>query len=139
MKARVECARVHVLTCAPPRAERIHRDIKSGNILVTGDGQVKLGDFGFATKLAEGRVRAKTVLGTPLWMAPEIHRREQYTASVDIWAMGIVAIEMAEGLPPHKGLNREEIREQVKTHGAHLKASPCARSALPLTLPVPAS
>lgn len=35
--------------------------------------------------------------------------------------MGIVAIEMAEGIPPHKGLNREEIREQVKTHGASLR------------------
>ena len=105
--------------------DRIHRDIKSGNILITGDGQIKLGDFGFATKVEhkpeETKQRAKTVLGTPLWMAPEIHRREKYDSSVDIWALGIVAIEMAEGLPPYKGMNREEIREKVKTQGASLK------------------
>ncbi len=105
--------------------ERIHRDIKSGNILIAGGGQIKVGDFGFATKVeqpeAAQKQRAKTVLGTPLWMAPEIHRREQYSSGVDIWALGIVAIEMAEGVPPYKGLNREEIREQVKTKGAGLK------------------
>ncbi len=86
----------------------------------------KVGDFGFATKVeppktVDAKQRAKTVLGTPLWMAPEIHRREQYSSAVDIWAMGIVALEMAEGVPPYKGLNREEIREQVKTNGAGLK------------------
>jgi p21-activated kinase 1 len=87
-----------------------------------------VGDFGFATKVeqpeATQKQRAKTVLGTPLWMAPEIHRREQYSSGVDIWALGIVAIEMAEGVPPYKGLNREEIREQVKTKGAGLKNPP---------------
>lgn len=105
-----------------------------------------MGDFGFATKVeppksVDAKQRAKTVLGTPLWMAPEIHRREQYSSAVDIWAMGIVALEMAEvrrkrkafflfcgfvvtflqGVPPYKGMNREEIREQVKTNGAGLK------------------
>lgn len=60
-----------------------------------------MGDFGFATKVeppksVDAKQRAKTVLGTPLWMAPEIHRREQYSSAVDIWAMGIVALEMAE-------------------------------------------
>jgi serine/threonine protein kinase len=59
-----------------------------------------VGDFGFATKVeavkSETKQRAKTVLGTPLWMAPEIHRREQYSSAVDIWAVGIVALEMAE-------------------------------------------
>ena len=80
---------------------RIHRDLKSDNILVSRDGKVKIGDFGAAAQLTQERDARTTVIGTPLWMAPEQLRGSEYDCKVDIWALGIVALELAEGEPPH--------------------------------------
>ena len=86
----------------------IHRDIKGQNVLFTRDYGVKLVDFGVAAKLKDNRGRAKTVIGTPYWMAPEVIAMEDvpegedvaYDNRCDIWSLGITAIELAEGQPP---------------------------------------
>ena len=82
------------------RHHRLHRDIKSDNILVNFEGKVKLADFGFAVGLTEEEDKRKSVVGTPYWMAPELIRGLEYDFKVDVWSMGITAIEMAEGEPP---------------------------------------
>jgi len=81
--------------------QRIHRDLKSDNILLSNAGEVKIGDFGAAAQLTTERVARSTVIGTPCWMAPEQIRGDNYDCKVDIWALGIVAIELAEGEPPY--------------------------------------
>ncbi|XP_057357555.1 serine/threonine-protein kinase TAO1-like [Manis pentadactyla] len=82
----------------------IHRDIKGGNILLTPEGQAKLADFGFASMVSS----AKSFVGTPHWMAPEIilgRNEQQYDNKVDLWSLGITCIEIAEREPPLFNLN----------------------------------
>eukprot|EP01091_Cochliopodium_minus_P002603 TRINITY_DN1244_c0_g1_i6.p1 TRINITY_DN1244_c0_g1~~TRINITY_DN1244_c0_g1_i6.p1 ORF type:complete len:1372 (-),score=429.64 TRINITY_DN1244_c0_g1_i6:94-4209(-) len=86
------------------KLKRIHRDIKSENILVTMSGNVKLADFGYTAQLTASRTKRNTTIGTPYWMSPELIKGQDYDYKVDIWSLGIVVVEMTEGEPPYLDL-----------------------------------
>lgn len=72
----------------------LHRDVKALNVLFDARGDVKLADMGVARVLGTSTSLARTVVGTPFYLAPELCRNEPYTSKVDVWAVGVLAFQM---------------------------------------------
>jgi NIMA (never in mitosis gene a)-related kinase len=72
----------------------IHRDLKSGNVFLMKSGLVKLGDFGIAKTFKSTMEKAKTMVGTPYYLSPEIIQGKPYDNKSDIWSLGVLLYEM---------------------------------------------
>lgn len=90
----------------------MHRDLKPDNIFFN-QGIVKLGDFGFCKSLEKANM-TKTMLGSPIYMAPEILRGEIYSTKADIWSLGVVLYEMVYGFCPFESTTIPKLIEVLK-------------------------
>ena len=111
----------------------IHRDLKPGNVFITEDGQLKLGDFGIARDTTEQDLTdAGLTVGTYSYMAPELVRGErEITGQVDLYALGCLMFELLTGRTPYLGDNFAQIFDQ------HLHATPPTPSSLGVPCPAP--
>lgn len=83
----------------------VHRDLKSQNIFLTDGSVVKIGDFGIAKVLEHTRAMAKTMIGTPSHLAPEVCESKPYGTKADMWSLGVVFYEVLTLNPPFKAMN----------------------------------
>jgi len=77
----------------------MHRDIKPDNILLH-NGSIKIADFDFCKPLESQNDMVQTMLGSPIYMAPEVIKGEVYTNKADIWSLGVVLYQMLFGVCP---------------------------------------
>ena len=75
---------------------------------------IKLTDFGFASYFDEKK-KLKEVLGSPIYMPPEIVKNEAYNSKVDVWSAGVVTYVLLCGKPPFYGQNKDEVYTAIKT------------------------
>ena len=89
----------------------VHRDLKLGNIFLTGKMELKLGDFGLAKKLSFRDEKISEMVGTPAYMAPEILENKGYSLEVDIWSLGVIMYYLIIGKLPFNKQNQEDIKK----------------------------
>ncbi|XP_067936395.1 serine/threonine-protein kinase PAK 3-like [Watersipora subatra] len=96
----------------------VHRDIKSDNILMGSNGEVKLTDFGCCAQLHTEQKMRETTIGTPYWMSPEAIKGKPYNEKADVWSLGMLIIEMVEGDPPYMNHNPQKACQLIVKKGA---------------------
>ena len=90
----------------------VHRDLKSANVLLSAPDLIKIGDLGISTVLHQ-RQLAKTQIGTPIYLAPEVWKRKPYDQKCDMWSLGVLLYEMMTFSFPFNGRSENELVQRI--------------------------
>ncbi|XP_064476378.1 serine/threonine-protein kinase PLK1-like [Ornithodoros turicata] len=91
----------------------VHRDLKLGNMLLSEDMQLKIADFGLATRISPDGPKKYAVCGTPNYIAPEVLKMQGHGFAADIWAMGCIMYAMLVGTPPFETATLGETYQRI--------------------------
>ncbi|KAJ7305848.1 hypothetical protein JRQ81_010214 [Phrynocephalus forsythii] len=106
-----------ILGCQYLHSNRvIHRDLKLGNLFLNDDMEVKIGDFGLATKVEYEGERKKTLCGTPNYIAPEVLGKKGHSFEVDVWSIGCIMYTLLVGRPPFETSCLKETYIRIKNN-----------------------
>lgn len=94
----------------------IHRDLKLGNMLLSDNMEVKIGDFGLASHIVKEGCRKRSVCGTPNYIAPEVLSMEGHGKEADIWAIGCIMYAMLVGHPPFETTTLNETYSRISNN-----------------------
>ena len=94
----------------------IHRDLKPGNLFLNQKIQLKIGDFGLASKLEYDGQKRYSICGTPNYIAPEILEEKGYSYEVDIWSLGVIAYTMFFGVTPFETDDADKTYKRIKAN-----------------------
>jgi len=98
----------------------IHRDLKLGNLFINDEMEMKIGDFGLATKLDYEGERKKTLCGTPNYIAPEVLGKKGHSYEVDVWSLGCILYTLLVGKPPFETSCLKDTYMRIKKNEYHI-------------------
>lgn len=91
----------------------LYRDLKLDNVMLSGEGHIKIADFGMCKMGIYGSGKTTTFCGTPGYLAPEIINEEPYGSSVDFWSLGVLLYEMLIGDSPFDAEDNDDLFKQI--------------------------
>ena len=101
----------------------VHRDLKLGNLFLNDNMEIKVGDFGLATRVSPGGERKMTLCGTPNYIAPEVLTKKGHSFEVDVWSLGCIVYTLLAGRPPFETNDLKDTYRKIRHNDYSIPSS----------------
>lgn len=101
----------------------IHRDLKLGNLFIDDEMNIKIGDFGLATREEFEGERKRTLCGTPNYIAPEVLSKKGHSFEVDTWSLGCIMYTLLVGKPPFETTSLKETYQKIRSNDYYIPSN----------------